>query len=81
MDEFAAPERPLPFVERERRPIPWLFWIKIGSAVAALLISFILVYVVVGKVKAMFSAKPAKPAPAPIAVAPTSPTAEAEFDL
>ena len=73
MDEFAAPERPLPFVERERRPIPWLFWIKIGSAVAALLISFILVYVVVGKVKAMFSAKPAKPAPAPIAVAPTPP--------
>jgi hypothetical protein len=73
LDEFAAPERPLPFVQRQHRPIPWLFWIKIGSAVAALVISFTIVYIAVGKVKSMFAARPAKPAPAPVAVAPTPP--------
>jgi hypothetical protein len=73
----ASVERPLPYTEppRHGRPINILLWIKIGGAVAALVLAFVIVYVLVGKTRAYFArARAPKPAaPTATAVAPAPP--------
>ena len=71
LEEFTTPERPLPFVGCRERSVNVMLWVKIGSAVAALLIAFFLVYFAIGQVRSYFAAK-TKPRPAstPVVTAP-----------
>lgn len=83
-EELAAAERPLPYREmRRRNPINVMLWVKIGGAVAALVLAFVIVFAIVAKARAFYAARNAPaPAPAtPAAPAPTTPSqANSIFD-
>ncbi|HEV2294490.1 MAG TPA: DUF4159 domain-containing protein [Tepidisphaeraceae bacterium] len=64
-------ERPLPYREPPpRNPVNIMLWVKLGSAVAALVLAFVIVFVVVGRTRSYFASRnAATPAP-PAAAAP-----------